>query len=262
MNPPLYDSIGSGYAKTRLADPRIADAVVAALGLRPPATLLDVGAGTGKYARALADRGFDVVTVEPSEVMREQSVPHPRVRNVTASAEAIPLPANSADGAFVVLALHHFPDRSRALAEILRVIGRGPLAVLTFEPRLFVRFWLAEYFPTLGRELRSSYSELADVGEEVRALTGRVVCSEPFPIPRDLTDKIAASGWATPESYLDPQVRRGISSFSLMPPEEVARGVKQLSDELASGEWDRRHGALRTQANLDLGYRVISATVQ
>jgi SAM-dependent methyltransferase len=179
---------------------------------------------------------------------------------IAASAEEIPLMAGEADGAFVVLALHHFLDRRRALKEILRIIDRGPLVIFSFEPRALAGFWLADYFPKLGREIRSSYSELGDVAEEVRALTGRVVQSRPFPLPRDLEDKFAASGWATPESYLDPEVRRGISSFSLMPADELAHGVKRLSDDLASGAWDRRHGWLRTESHLDVGYRFITAT--
>jgi ubiquinone/menaquinone biosynthesis C-methylase UbiE len=256
----LYDTIGADYAKHRPADSRIVDALGAALGLMPPCTLLDVGAGTAKYARALAERGFTLIAVEPSEVMRSQIVPHDRVRVIPATAEEIPLPAGAADGAFVILALHHFSDRRKALNEILRVIGDGRLVIFSFEPRALARFWLADYFPKLGRERPSSYSELEDVAAEVRMLTGRVVRSVPFPLPRDLEDRFAAAGWATPESYLDPQVRSGISSFSLMPSEEVDNGVRRLAEDIASGEWDRKHGWLRNETHLDVGYRFIIAT--
>src|SRR4051812_15906684 len=105
----LYDAIGKGYAKTRLADNRIVSGISENLALAPSSTILDVGAGTGKYSRALADLGFSVVAVEPSDVMRDQSVLHPRVRTIAAVAEEIPLPSGSADGAVIVLALHHFP---------------------------------------------------------------------------------------------------------------------------------------------------------
>lgn len=257
---PLYDTIGSGYAKSRPADQRIVRALCHALELSPETTVLDVGSGTGKYARALGDLGYNLLAIEPSEVMRRQSVSHPRVRMIPAFAEDIPLAEGSADGAFVVLALHHFSDRRKALGEILRIIGPGPLVVFSFEPSALARFWLAEYFPRLGREVPSSYSELGDVAEEVKALTGRAVRSVPFPLPRDLEDRFAASGWATPEIYLDAQVRNGISSFSLMTVDEVDQGVRRLSDDLASGAWDRRHGWLRTESNLEIGYRFIIAT--
>jgi hypothetical protein len=43
----LYDTIGAGYAKRRLPDPRITEPLLRLLGLRPPAVLADIGAGTG-----------------------------------------------------------------------------------------------------------------------------------------------------------------------------------------------------------------------
>lgn len=256
---PLYDTIGKGYAKSRLPDHRIVRGLCDALSLQPPATLLDIGAGTAKYARALADEGFNVLAVEPSAVMRAQAVVHPRVQMIAAAAEEIPLPAGAADGGIIVLALHHFLDRRKACGEILRVIGNGPLAILTFEPQALTQFWLTEYFPSFGREVPSSFSELAIVADEVQALTGREVRSTPFLLPRDLEDKIAAAGWGTPEHYLNPQIRNGISSFALMPAEEVAQGLQRLADDLTSGAWDQRHGWLRQEEKLDVGYRFIVA---
>lgn len=256
---PLYDTIGIGYENSRPADARIVTALISALEVRPGATLMDVGAGTGKYSRALADQGFSVVAIEPSEVMRAQSIAHPRVRWVAAASEDIPLPAGAAEGAFIVLALHHFNNRAQALREILRVIGRGPLVIFTFEPQKLGQFWLADYFPDLGKERRTSFSELADVAEEVKSLTTRSVRCVSFPLPRDLQDKFAAAAWASPESYLDPDVRNGISSFSLMTKEAVASGCDRLAADLASGHWDTRYGKLRTQSAYDAGYRFIIA---
>jgi SAM-dependent methyltransferase len=37
----------------------------------PPAIVIDVGCGTGRWARRLIDRGYDVVGIEPSERMRD-----------------------------------------------------------------------------------------------------------------------------------------------------------------------------------------------
>ncbi|TLD71064.1 class I SAM-dependent methyltransferase [Phragmitibacter flavus] len=255
----LYDVIGKDYAKTRLADARIVGGLDEGLGLAHSSTILDVGAGTGKYSRALADLGFTVLALEPSEVMRGQSSLHPRVRMIAAAAEDIPLPSNSADGAIMVLALHHFSDRKKALAEILRVIGNGPLVIFSFQPQTLNRFWLADYFPTLGREGGSSFSHLEDVAEEVRLLTGRTVREIPFLLPRDLEDRFAAAGWAEPESYLSPAVRNGISSFALMDPKEVSDGIARLSADLESGTWDSRNGSLRLQDRFDAGYHFIIA---
>lgn len=44
----LYDTIGRSYAQTRKSDPRIAAALLNILEA-PPATIADIGAGTGSY---------------------------------------------------------------------------------------------------------------------------------------------------------------------------------------------------------------------
>jgi SAM-dependent methyltransferase len=253
----LYDAIGKGYANTRPADLRIVSALVSSLALPSGSTVLDVGAGTGKYARALADLGYAVVAVEPSEVMRTQAVPHKRIRWLDSCAENLPLADREIDGAFIALALHHFIDRGKALREILRVIGSGPLVIFTFEPRQLGRFWLADYFPALGREICSSFSELEDVAKEVADLTSRKVRTIPFPLPRDLQDKFAAACWATPESYLDSSIRNGISSFALMKPDSVIEGLARLDADLASGRWDAKYRSLRSLATYDAGYKFI-----
>ena len=256
---PLYDTIGCEYAKSRPADERIVAALNEALALHAGATVLDVGAGTGKYARAMADRGFNVLAIEPSEVMRGQSMPHPRVHTISAAAEEIPLASGVADGAFIILALHHFTNRKEAFKEILRIIGRGPCVIFSFEPSVLSQFWLADYFPRLGREIESSFSKLEDVAVEVAALTHRAVRTISFPLPPNLNDRFAAAGWAKPECYLDAQVRNGISSFSLMRPEEVTAGLARLSADLTSGLWDSRYNSLRHLSYYDAGYRFIIA---
>ena len=253
----LYDTIGKGYGKTRAPDPRISGKLMAMLDLPPGATVLDVGAGTGKYARVLAEHGYSVWALEPSEVMQAQSIPHERVRFLQASAEAIPLPDGAVEGTMVVLALHHFRDRRAAFQEILRVTGGGPVVMFTFDPLAFGKFWLAEYFPGIGRRFGASAAALANVAAEFQELTERRVTTIPFPLPRDLQDRFGATAWGQPEAYLDAKVRNGISDFALMEAAEVANGLDRLQADLKSGQWDERHGALRTQETHEVGYRFI-----
>jgi ubiquinone/menaquinone biosynthesis C-methylase UbiE len=62
------------------------------------ARVVDVGAGTGILTSALVDLGADVVAVEPDQAMlAELRRQLPRVRGVRGSAEALPLPDQSAD---------------------------------------------------------------------------------------------------------------------------------------------------------------------
>ncbi len=81
----------------------------------------------------------------------------------------------------------------------------------------------------------------------------------PLPIPRDCGDGFLGANWARPEAYLDPRVRRGISSFAQLGDAVVAPGLARLAADLGSGEWDRRFGGLRARPALDLGYCLVVA---
>jgi SAM-dependent methyltransferase len=105
--------------------------VSVALGLAPGASVLDLGAGTGKLARAFLAGGFDVVAVEPLEGMRKVATGSVGVERVLAgTAEAIPLGDGSVDAVVSGDAFHWF-DGERAVPEMARVLRPGGgLAVL------------------------------------------------------------------------------------------------------------------------------------
>ena len=89
-------------------------------------TLVDIGAGTGAFASAFSD-WFDlsVLAVEPSAAMRDHIARTPAIQVLEGSASALPLPDESADGAWLSLVIHHIPDLGVAAHEIRRVLRRG-----------------------------------------------------------------------------------------------------------------------------------------
>jgi SAM-dependent methyltransferase len=98
------------------------------LRLGPGRTVVDLAAGTGKLTRPLVGTGAEVVAVEPVAEMRA-ALPA-AARAVAGTAEAIPLPAGSADAVTVAQAFHWF-DGDVALAEIHRVLRpSGALALV------------------------------------------------------------------------------------------------------------------------------------
>jgi SAM-dependent methyltransferase len=108
--------------------PRYPPAAVAAMlaGLPEPADALDVGAGTGQLAAALAQAGARVTAIEPGDETRRllQRRLDEEVQVLNARAEALPLPDSSAD--LVVCAdSFHWLDAARALAEFRRVLRPG-----------------------------------------------------------------------------------------------------------------------------------------
>ena len=206
-----------------------------------------MGAGTGSYE----PRDRQVVAVEPSLTMVRQ-----RAREaapvVRAHASALPFRDASFDAALAVLTIHHWPDRARGLTELARA-ARRRVVILTHDPAA-VGFWLEEYFPGLFRVAREILPPL----DELRRVLGRIVVYD-VPIPRDCRDGFQGAYWCRPEAYLEPDARAAISSFARLEPAELEAGLARLRADLASGEWDRRNGALRAESAVDLGYRLVVA---
>jgi SAM-dependent methyltransferase len=100
--------------------PAAVDYAVAALGLGPGASVLDLAAGTGILTRALRARVAVAIAVEPDDDMRAHVGGDARC----GFAEAIPLEDASVDAVFVGDAFLWF-DAPLALAEIERVLRPG-----------------------------------------------------------------------------------------------------------------------------------------
>jgi ubiquinone/menaquinone biosynthesis C-methylase UbiE len=102
------------------------------LDLREGRTVVDLAAGSGKLTRPLAELGCEVIAVEPVAEMR--AAIGPSARALDGTAEAIPLPDDSADAVTVGQAFHWF-DGPRALAEIERVLRPGGALALVWNRR-------------------------------------------------------------------------------------------------------------------------------
>jgi ubiquinone/menaquinone biosynthesis C-methylase UbiE len=92
----------------------------------PAQSVLDVGTGTGLFAKGFAARGLKVTGIDVNPNMIEaarRQVPEGRFRQ--APAEAIPCGDGSFDLAFLGLVLHETDDRQQALREAGRVARLG-----------------------------------------------------------------------------------------------------------------------------------------
>ncbi len=247
--PARYDRIGHGYELTRREDPEIRRRIHAALGTAR--SVVNVGAGTGSYEPA--DR--EVIAIEPSEVMRAQRPAH-RVSAISAGAGRLPLTDRSVDAAMAILSLHHWDaERERGVRELRRV-ARGPVVILTYDPRISGRMWLmAEYLP----EVAELDHEIFPHPEVIVSWLGGDARVEAIELARDTPDWMLGSFWAHPERVLDARARGATSGFARMPQEVVERVVAGVGRDLQSGEWDRRHGHLRELDRLDVGLRLIVA---
>jgi SAM-dependent methyltransferase len=244
---PAYDRMGVGYTAVRRPDPRIEAAIHAALG--DARVVLNVGAGAGSYE----PRDREVVAVEPSPVMIAQRPPDaaPAIQGV---AEDLPLADDSVDATFGVFTLHHWNDVERGLAEVRRVT-RDRVAFVTLDLDVTAEMWLcSDYLPEIVDHDRRVFPTIERVGELLPGL--RVA---PLPVPARCSDGFCIALWDRPEAHLDPEVRRASSIWHQLPDAVAARGLERLRHDLESGEWDRRHGELRTRDELDVGLRLVVA---
>jgi ubiquinone/menaquinone biosynthesis C-methylase UbiE len=161
-----YDEIGKGYNFYRKADHRVLKMLIELLGLPVESVLADIGAGTGNYTYGLAEYGYKMKAIEPSEEMRNQALFSENVEYMAGSAESIPLADNSVDGVVSTLASHHFPSIIDAAGEMKRICPNGPVVLFTNDPRQVEEFWFKDYFPEIYQWLFSVYppvEELADL---------------------------------------------------------------------------------------------------
>jgi ubiquinone/menaquinone biosynthesis C-methylase UbiE len=119
----------------RLIRPAEDGRLAALLAAEPGQTVLDVGGGTGRYARMLAESGIRVILCDASPGMARQA----RAKGLSAvlcDVTRLPFADGSADRVLVVDAFHHFVAPSPELAqpaaaqELLRALApRGRMVV-------------------------------------------------------------------------------------------------------------------------------------
>jgi ubiquinone/menaquinone biosynthesis C-methylase UbiE len=122
-----FDETAALYERARPGWPREA---IRDLGIHRAATVLDLGAGTGKLTRILVEQVDRVVAVEPLDGMRvllTSLVPQAEV--LAGHAEKIPLTDDCCDAVFCAENFHWF-EGNHALAEIGRVLQPGGSLIL------------------------------------------------------------------------------------------------------------------------------------
>ncbi len=145
-----FTGLADRYDRYRPDYPAAAiDALLA--GLPVPATVADVGAGTGISSRALARAGANAIAIEPNAEMRAFA----RETGVDArdgSAGATGLAARSVDAVACFQAFHWFAE-SAALAEFARVLRPGGRLAIVWNERDLTTDFARGY-----RDLERTYS--------------------------------------------------------------------------------------------------------
>lgn len=168
----------------------------------PPATVLDVGGGAGRYAIPLAARGYDVHLVDPVPLLVSQAAEAARAATVSLASASVgdarSLAASdaSADAVLLLGPIYHLTsrdDRIAALAEARRVARPGGVVVALGLSRFYPLFEeLAAGGPAGPPEDTARF--LAD--GQYRNPTGDVAAftTSYFHRPEDLAAEIADAG--------------------------------------------------------------------
>jgi ubiquinone/menaquinone biosynthesis C-methylase UbiE len=218
-----YDRMAADYDRGRALAPDGLDGWRDAVAgwLPPPGgrPVLDLGAGTGLFAVALAEwTGTRVVALEPSAGMRQQGRRHPLVAWIGGAAQRLPLAAGSCGAAWASTVLHHLGDLPGCARELRRVVEPGGTVLVrgAFPGRLdgitMFRFFpgarrVAETFPTV----EAVVAAFATAGFAAEA---------PHPVPQVSAASLRAS--------LDQVRLRADTTLQALADDEFAAGLAAL----------------------------------
>ncbi|MGH3496369.1 MAG: class I SAM-dependent methyltransferase [Nocardioidaceae bacterium] len=101
-----------------------------------PATVVDIGCGTGRWARRLVDLGYSTIGIEPcAEMARRAQADVPEMTLLPAPAEDAVLPAQSVDVTIAMGSLQ-YTDTAAVLARVTRWLRPGGLLCALVDSRL------------------------------------------------------------------------------------------------------------------------------
>lgn len=131
-----FDADASRYERGRPDYPaEVTDWLRDSIDLEPGTTVVDLGAGTGKFTRRLLATGARVIAVEPVAGMRAKlTADLPEIEVLNGNATSIPLADASVDAIVCAQAFHWFAT-SDALAEMHRVLKPGGILGLIWNTK-------------------------------------------------------------------------------------------------------------------------------
>ncbi len=235
-----YDKIGIGYDTTRQADPYLSQKMHDLIFTGNKDSLyLDIGCGTGNYTSVLNEKGLKFTGIDPSdEMLNKARMKNRSIKWLKGNAEQIPVDSEFYDGVLVSLTIHHWKDLNKGMKEIYRVLKKnGKVVLFTTLPNQTHGYWLRHYFPKMIEDSVKILPEFEVIENAFKGANIKMTRQEPYYVKPDLQDWFLYCGKHDPEMYFREEVRRGISSFSLIAHQnEIQSGLKKLRNDIDTGE--------------------------
>jgi SAM-dependent methyltransferase len=234
-----YSNQAKTYDETRGASPSVLGPLREALEGAPGRRLVDVGGGTGNYARALKDDGWDPLVVDREPAMLARAAAK-GLETLEADAQSLPLPDECADAVMLVSMLHHVEDPTAAIAEARRILRpRGRLALMGWSHEDVSDAWMVDYWPSTRAWIDESHPPLAEL---LKLLPGATHIEVVY---RDLEDGSLVALGGYPEKLADPRWHCQTSFFERLArdhPAELEAGLARLRADLEVGRAPRTRG--------------------
>ncbi|WP_236785055.1 class I SAM-dependent methyltransferase [Alteribacter salitolerans] len=241
----LYNRIGSTYDVSRKADAEIVNRLLYLLQMnsKEQASILDIACGTGNYTISIKDKGYSVSGLDISETMLDQAKRKSAdIEWIHDDIRSCNLPESRFDGATCVLSVHHFENLVESFSNVYKTLKPGArFVIFTSGSEQMQRYWLNAYFPEMMKASMAKMPLIREVAKALKKAGFTFQGSESFLVQPSLEDAFLYVGKENPEMYLDPDVRKGISSFSsLITDEELEKGLDLLKKDIEEGTFAER----------------------
>ena len=231
-----YDAWAQTYDDTRGASPSVLRPMLTALGPAASRSLLDIGGGTGNFAKALADEGFHVRLCDYSPEMARRAVVKLSGAPVfVADAAHLPFAEGSFDSAISVNVLGHVEDWRSMLSEARRVIRGGPYVMKASTRETLEANWVVEYLPGIRDHapVHHYQRESAIIDALREAGFSRVELSRVH--YTEMADGSIQALKHFPEVFLDDERILNTATLKRLPGAEREAGLAALRRDYASG---------------------------